>query len=71
MKKIFRLKNLGCAHCAAKMEDKISKLDGVNSCNISFMTQKLTIDALDDKFDSILEEAKLIIKKIERNCEVI
>ena len=71
MKKIFRLKNLGCAHCAAKMEDKISKLDGVSSCSISFMAQKLTIDALDDEFDRVLEEAKAIIKKIERNCEVI
>ena len=71
MKKNFRLKNLGCAHCASKMEDKINKIEGVNSCNISFMTQKLTIDAVDEKFDSILEEAKTIIKKIERNCEVI
>ena len=71
MKKNFRLKNLGCAHCASKMEDKINKIEGVNSCNISFMTQKLTIDAVDEKFDSILQEAKTIIKKIERNCEVI
>ena len=71
MKRIYRLKNLGCAHCAAKMEYKINKIDGVISCNIAFMTQKLTIEALDDKFDSILEEAKSIIKKIERNCEVI
>lgn len=71
MKKNFRLKNLGCAHCAVKMEEKISKLDGVNSCIINFMTQKLTIDAIDEKFDDVLEEAKAIIKKIERNCEVI
>lgn len=71
MKKNFRLKNLGCAHCAARMEDKISKISGVNSCNISFMTQKMTLDAVDEKFDSVLEEAKVIIRKIERNCEVI
>ncbi len=71
MKKVFRLQNLGCAHCASKMEDKISKLDGVITCNISFMTQKLTLEALDTEFDCILEEVKAIIKKIERKCEVI
>ena len=45
MKKNYKLKDLDCAHCAAKMETAIKKIKGVNDATISFMTQKLTVDA--------------------------
>ena len=57
MKKKFKLMDLDCANCAAKMEDAIKKLDGVNDATVSFMMQKLTLDADDDRFDEILKEA--------------
>ena len=47
MKKVFKLQDLDCAHCAAKMELAISKLEGVNSVSINFLMQKLTLDADD------------------------
>ena len=65
MKKVFRMENVDCANCAAKMEDKISKLDGVNNVSINFMTTKLVIDAEDEKMEGIIDSAKAIIKKIE------
>ena len=68
MKKVFKLKELCCAHCAAKMEDAISKLDGVNKVTIAYMTEKLALDADDAKFDDIVKQAKAIIKKIEPDC---
>lgn len=71
MKKSFKLKDLECANCAAKMEAAISKLGGVNKATVSFMTQKLTIDAEDDKFENILKEAAHIISKIEPDCKLI
>ena len=71
MKKVFKLKELCCAHCAAKMEDGIRKLEGVNSANINFLTQKLTLDADDTRFESILDEAERIIKKIEPDCVLV
>ena len=71
MKKTFNLENLDCAHCAAKMETAISKIDGVTEAKISFMTQKLTIDANDEGFDKILAAAKKAIKKIEPDCRII
>ena len=71
MKKVFRLKNLGCAHCAAKMEKSINKLKGVNGATISFMTARFTLDADDSSFDDILAECKKIIRKIEKDCEII
>ena len=71
MKKVFKLKDLDCANCAAKMENAINKLDGVEKATVSFMTQKMTITASDDKFDSIISEAEKIIKKIEPDCAIL
>lgn len=70
MKKKFKLQDLDCANCAAKMEDAIKKLDGVNDANVSFMTQKMTIDAEDDKFDDIMKEVVEVCKKVEPDCVI-
>ena len=58
MKKVFKLNDLDCANCAAKMEAAIQKLDGVKSATISFMTQKLTLEADDADFDKVLKAAQ-------------
>ncbi|MBF1050930.1 MAG: cation transporter [Peptostreptococcaceae bacterium] len=68
MKKKFKMNNLECANCAAKMQEEISKLDGVNSVNVNFMFQKLTLD--DEKFDDILKKANDICKSIESNASI-
>lgn len=70
MKRRYTLENLGCANCAAKMEDEIKKLDGVNSVTVNFITTKMVLDVEDDKFDSVLAQAKDIIKSIEPYVEV-
>ena len=57
MKKTFKMENLDCANCAAKIEAAIRKIDGVNDCSISFMAQKLSIDAEDESFDDIMKAA--------------
>lgn len=71
MKKRFSIENLDCANCAAKMEAAISKLDGVHSCTISFMTQKLTLEAEEDRFDEILEKAEAACKRVDRDCRIL
>ena len=71
MKKVFELEELDCAHCAAKMEAAINKIDGVTSASVSFMTQKLTIEADGKDFDKILKAAQKAIKKIEPDCRII
>ena len=55
MKKVFKLEDLDCANCAAKMERNILKIQGVISANVSFMNQKMTIEAEDDQFDAVME----------------
>lgn len=71
MKKRFKLANLDCANCAAKMEDAIRKLEGVREVSVSFMTQKLTIDADDSRFEAILDEAARICRKVEPDCTIL
>lgn len=70
MKKTFRLEGLGCANCAAKMEKKISELDGVDSASVNFITTKLIIEAEEDKIDGIIKSAEKIVKKIEPDTKL-
>ena len=70
MKKKFNLEGLGCANCAAKMEDAIKKLDGVSDAAVNFMTAKMTIEGEDEKMAGIVEEARKIISRIEPDVVV-
>ena len=71
MKKKFKLQDLDCANCAAKMEDAIKKIPGVNDANVSFLMQKMTVDAEDDKFDAIMEEVVRVCAKVEPDCKIL
>ncbi len=70
MKKRYKLVDLDCANCAAKMEDAIKKIDGVQDATVSFMTQKLTIEAEDERFDAIMREVVAVCKKVEPDCQI-
>ena len=70
MKKKFKLTNLDCANCAAKMENAIKKIDGVRDANVSFMTQKMAIEADDSRFDEIMEEVQSVCRKVEPDCTI-
>ena len=71
MKKKFKLQDLDCANCAAKMEDAIKKLDGVNDASVSFLTQKLTLDADDGRFEEILDQAVKVCRRVEPDCKIL
>lgn len=71
MKKVFKMIDLDCANCAAKMERAISALDGVQKATVSFMAQKLTLEADDARFDEIVKEATKCIKKVDPECELV
>ena len=64
MKKKFKLVDLDCANCAAKM-------DGVNDATVSFLTQKLTLDAEDARFEAVLDEVVRVCKKVEPDCQIV
>ena len=71
MKNKFKLEDLDCANCAAKMEDAIKKIEGVNDASVSFLAQKMTIDALDEKFDDIMKEVVAVCAKVEPDCKIL
>lgn len=70
MKKRFRMIDLDCANCAAKMEAAIRKIDGVEDATVSFMTQKLTIDADEARFEAIMDQVAAACKKVDPDCSI-
>lgn len=71
MKKVFRLKNLDCANCAAKMESKIRKIDGVKSAGVDFFSQKMVVETEDSAFEQVMDEVVRVCRKIEPDCEIV
>ena len=65
MKKKYKVENIDCANCAAKLETAIQKIAGVEEATLSFMTQKLTIEAKEEDFDQIMNEVVAIAQKME------
>ncbi len=71
MKKVYRLEDLDCANCAAKMERAVAKIDGVNEVSISFMGQRMSIDADEGRFEEIMDRVVKACKKIEPDCTIV
>ena len=71
MKKRYKMVDLDCANCAAKMEDAIRKIDGVNDVSVSFLSQKLTIDADESRLDDIMAQVVKTCKRVEPDCTIV
>lgn len=71
MKKIYKLDEIDCAACALKLERSIGKIKGVQDVSVNFMTQRLTLQAEDDIYDSVFEEVKKLVAKKEPDCKII
>lgn len=68
MKKVFQLEDLDCANCAAKMERAIAKIEGVSSVSVSFIAQRLSIEAEEEMFEEIMDKVVKVCKKVEPDC---
>ena len=71
MKAVLKLEGLCCANCAAKIENEVKKIDGLDEANLSFMTQKLTLEASESDLERIVDEASRIAKKIEDEVNIV
>lgn len=69
MKKSFKLKGLDCANCAAKIEEHVKKVDGVENASVSFMTQKMTVEISSDD-EEIFKKIKKVVKREEPDVKV-
>ena len=63
--KKYRLANLGCAHCAAKMEKNVSKVKGVNEVSINFLTTKMMLDLDDSDLDATIAGIEAAVKDVD------
>lgn len=70
MVKKVKLHDLCCANCAAKIEDKVSKIKGVESVTVNFLTEKMILDVDEEKFEAIKGEIEKIVHKIEPDVEI-
>ena len=71
MKKSIKLEDLDCANCAAKLENAVAAIDGVQRVTVSFMAQKMILEAPDDRFDDILKQVVKTAKKVVPECTVV
>ena len=70
MKKKFAIEGIDCANCAAKMEDAINKIEGINSATINFFAEKITMDADDANFDVLVDEAEKACNKVDKGVTI-
>lgn len=71
MKKKIRLGGLCCANCAAKIEDKVSRVDGVDACNVNFITEKMIVEVESQElFESLKPAIEKLILKVEPDVEI-
>lgn len=70
MKRVLKIENLDCANCAAKLERRISKIDGVIKANVNFIGERLTLEADDERFDAVLQETIRLAKIVEPDCKI-
>lgn len=70
MIKTYKVSNLDCANCAAKLERALSKIDGVDSANVNFFAQKITLDIVDGKMEEVIADVRKTCKKVEPDMEI-
>lgn len=71
MKKVFKLEDLDCAACAAKLEDAIKKVNGVQEVSVNFVTKRLKLELDEENYDTIIKEIKKVCKKVEPDCTIL
>lgn len=71
MKRSMKLEGDLCGNCAAKIEDKINKVDGVKEAKVNFLTMRFTLDADEGRWDDIVTASKKIFNDIEPTCTLL
>ena len=70
MKKVYKIE-VDCANCAAKMEEAVKKLDGIEDATVNFMTLKMTVEFSEGADENaIMKKALKVCRKVEPDCEI-
>lgn len=70
MKIKVMLRGLCCGNCAAKIEEKVAGLKGVESATVSFLTEKMVLEVREENWEDIRSQMEKIVKKIEPDVTV-
>ena len=70
MKRTYLLKGLDCANCTAKMERKVSAIDGVTAAHVNFLTTKMTLEGEEARMDELAKKAEAAVKSVDPDVEV-
>ena len=70
MTKVFRLTDIDCPVCAGKVQDLISKIDGVKSARVDFLVLKLTVEAEEKDFPKLMKAIKKAVRSVEPDCDL-
>ena len=65
MKRQFKIKGIDCANCAAKLEEKIKKVEGIVNISINFFTEKMIIECSEENLDEIIKNIQKLVKREE------
>ncbi len=65
MRKIFKIKGIDCANCAAQLEELIKRIEGVENASISFLSERMVLEYEEQNKDEIIKKIKKLIKKEE------
>ena len=71
MKKTYMMEDLDCAHCAAKMEEQIRKLEGVYEVSVNFFAQKMIIELDEERVTDIMKQAQRAVSKVDPHCRIL
>ena len=71
MKRKVKLTDLCCANCAAKIEEKVSQLPGVETVSVNFLTEKMILEVKDSEWERVQAEIVKIVRKIEPDVTVV
>ena len=70
MEKKFKIE-VDCANCAAKVENAIKQIEGIEHTSVGFMTQKMSVEFAEGADEKAVMQAVLkACKKVESDCEI-
>ena len=70
MKKVYKITDIDCANCAAKLERALAKVEGVQNVSISFLSQRLALEAEDGRFDEVFDNVVQVCRRVEPDCKI-
>ena len=70
MKKKLKIKGIDCANCAAHLEEKIKKVEGVENASISFFTENMIIECSEENLNEIMKNVRKLVKKEEPDATI-